>query len=206
MIPAARTRSGSQKARAHVLRAAYFFFLVIAVFALSYAGYMVASAHAYQAFEESRFENAPPKEVRHPLLIGDVIGEIRVARLGLKAIVTQGVSSQVLGRAVGHIPGSALPGQAGNVALAAHRDSFFRPLRHIRQGDSVMLNTRQGDFLYRVESILVVPPSDVQVLQTSGGHTLTLITCFPFDYVGPAPNRFVVQARQVGASAQTPPH
>jgi sortase A len=112
-------------------------------------------------------------------------------------MVVQGDSPGILRRAVGHIAETALPGEWGNVGLAGHRDSLFRPLRNIRAGDAITFQTLDGDFRYQVESTEVVPPGDTQVLQASRGRTLTLITCFPFDYVGSAPNRFVVHAREV---------
>ncbi len=133
---------------------------------------------------------------------GGIIGEMAVPRLGLKAIVAQGDSPKILQRAVGHIPETALPGETGNVVLAGHRDTFFRPLRHIRPGDVITLKTPHGDFQYRVESIAVVPPTDIRVLQPSSEKMLTLITCFPFYYVGSAPDRFIVRAREVGTSPE----
>jgi len=120
-----------------------------------------------------------------------------VPRLGLKAIVVQGDSPANLKRAVGHLSKSALPGEWGNVALAGHRDTFFRTLRDIRLGDEIKFKTRERSFEYLVESIEVVAPTDIRVLESSTGHDLTLLTCFPFHYVGPAPNRFVVRAREV---------
>jgi sortase A len=132
------------------------------------------------------------------LVDGGAIGEIRIPRLGLTAIVVQGDSAAVLRRAVGHLADTALPGEPGNVVLAGHRDTFFRPLRGVRAGDAITLRTRDGDFEYRVESTAVVPPSDVRALQPTGGRTLTFITCFPFSYVGSAPDRFIVRARERG--------
>jgi sortase A len=163
---------------------------------LAYAGYVVTETSAYQTTEIRRFEYSTlPVQPR----ILDVIGEITVARLGLKAIVVQGDSPRILRRAVGHLSKTALPGEFGNVALAAHRDTFFHPLRDIRQGDIVTLNVPGQQFRYEVDSTLVVSPSESGVLQHSSGRELTLITCFPFGYVGPAPNRFVVHAREIGS-------
>jgi sortase A len=191
--------------RTLVLRGAYYLFLAIGIAGLTYAGYSVVDAHAYQAraqnaFEESRIQNVSQSEESELVGQGAVIGEMQVPRLGLKSIVVQGDSDRILRRAVGHIPETALPGQSGNVALAGHRDSFFRPLRNIRSGDAIIFKTRNAEFQYQVESTAVVPPSDVSVLRPSGGRTLTLITCFPFYYIGAAPNRFVVRARQVEPS------
>src|ERR1700736_4685000 len=106
------------------------------------------------------------------LVEGDVIGEIQVARLGLNAMVVQGESRVDLRRAVGHIPKSALPGEWGNVVLAGHRDTFSRPLQSIRLGDEIRFKTQERSFEYLVESIAVVAPRDVQVLEPSTGHDL----------------------------------
>jgi sortase A len=199
MKSAGRVPIRPRGSHASIFRAASYFFLAVGLLALGYAGYVVVDAHAYQAYEESKFEAASPAQAPHLLVEGGVIGEIEVARLHLKAIVVQGDSHTLLRRAVGHIPETALPGTTGNVVLAGHRDTFFRPLRNIRLGDAITLKTPDGAFLYRVESTEVVPPSDMEVLNASSDRILTLITCFPFDYIGPAPNRFVVRARQLVA-------
>jgi sortase A len=185
--------------RASIFRAASYFFLAVGLLALGYAGYVVVDAHAYQAYEQSKFEATSLAQAPPTLVEGGVIGEIEVARLHLKAIVVQGDSHTLLRRAVGHIPETALPGTTGNVVLAGHRDTFFRPLRNIRLGDAITLKTPDGAFQYLVESTEVVPASDIQILNASSGRILTLITCFPFDFIGPAPNRFVVRARQLVA-------
>ena len=134
-----------------------------------------------------------------------MIGEMKIPRLELKTVVVQGESPKTLRRAVGHILETALPGEPGNVALAGHRDSIFRPLRGIQLGDAITIKTLDGEFVYQVESTEVVLPSDVQVLQPSKENTLTLITCFPFYYVGAAPKRFIVRARQTGRLPAQPP-
>ncbi len=165
--------------------------------ALGYAAYVVIDAKAYQAIEHRRFERARTDPAVAPALVdGGAIGEIHIPRLGLTAVVLQGESAAILQRAVGHLADTALPGESGNVVLAGHRDTFFRPLKRVRVGDVITLRTRQRDFEYVVESTAVVSPTDVQVLQQTGGRTLTLITCFPFSYVGPAPDRFIVRARE----------
>jgi len=128
---------------------------------------------------------------------GGLVGKLEIPRIGLSVMVVEGVDSADLKRAVGHIPGTALPGESGNIGLAGHRDTFFRPLRSIHRNDSIMLRTLQGSYRYRVVSTKVVPPGDVQVLYPTGRDTLTLVTCFPFDYVGPAPRRFIVRANRL---------
>jgi sortase A len=188
-----------------LLRAAYYFFLACGILGLGYATYVAVDARAYEAVEESRLSNVRPAQEPRAVAEGDVIGEMRIPRLALQAIVVQGESSRVLRRAVGHLSETALPGEAGNVTLAGHRDSFFRPLRSIQLGDAITIKTPDGEFQYQVESTQVVSPSDVQVLQQSSEKTLTLITCFPFYYVGPAPKRFIVRARQIGRLPVQPP-
>jgi sortase A len=173
-------------------------FLAAGVLALGYAAYVVADAKAYQAIEQQRFEQARYDAAAAPALIdGSSIGEIQIPRIGLTAIVVQGDSAATLRRAVGHLADTALPGESGNVVLAGHRDTFFRPLKGVQAGDVISLRTRAGDFEYRVESTAVVPPTDVRVLQPTAGRTLTLITCFPFSYLGSAPDRFIVRAREM---------
>ena len=188
---------GAASALRHVLRGACYFFLAFGVLALGYAGFVFADSHAYQALEMKKFEQPGRLSEPHILAEGDVIGEMQVPRLGLSVMVVQGDSHASLRHAVGHLAKSALPGEWGNVALAGHRDTFFRPLRDIRVGDEIRLKTPEHNFEYLVESIEVVAPTDIQVLEPSSGHDLTFITCFPFYYVGPAPKRFVVRAREV---------
>jgi len=202
MNPGSVATNNAGKLRTLVLRAAYYSFLTSGIVGLTYAGYVFVDARIYQAreqaaFEESRVENVSRSERPRLVIDGEVMGEMEVARLGLKVIVVHGDSPTILQRAVGHIPGTALPGQAGNVALAGHRDTFFRPLKDILPGDEITLKTPEGNFQYRVESTAVVPPTDVRGIQASGGRILTLITCFPFYYVGSAPDRFIVRARQI---------
>jgi len=183
--------------RVDILRGACYFFLAIGLLALGYAGFVFADSHAYQALEMKKFKQAGRLLEPRNLVEGDVIGEIQVPRLRLNAMVVQGDSPASLKRAVGHLIRSALPGEWGNVALAGHRDTFFRPLRDIRLGDEIRFKTRERSFEYRVESIEVVAPTDIRVLKSSTGHDLTLLTCFPIYYVGPAPKRLVVRAREV---------
>ncbi len=174
--------------------------LAAGLLALGYAAYVVIDAKTYQAIEQKRFEQARQDSAVAPALFdGGSIGEILIPRLGLTAMVIQGDSPAILQRAVGHLADTALPGELGNVVLAGHRDTFFRPLKRVRAGDAITLRTRGGDFEYLVESTAVVRPSDVQVIQPTNRRTLTLITCFPFSYVGPAPDRFIVRAREAGA-------
>lgn len=133
-----------------------------------------------------------------------LLGRLRIPRLQVSAMVREGADSGTLRRAIGHIPGTALPGRTGNVGLAGHRDTFFRALRNIEKDDTIDFETEAGTYRYAVQSTRIVSPRDVSVLTAAGGRTLTLVTCYPFYYVGSAPKRFIVRAVQVtnGASPQ----
>ncbi|HYM00014.1 MAG TPA: class D sortase [Blastocatellia bacterium] len=185
------------------LRAAYFVFLAVGTVALGYAVYRWFDVYCYQRVTTSRFEKvrdeipATRTIEEAPVSLGEVIGEIDLPRLGMKATVVQGDSEFLLRRAVGHLPDTALPGHAGNVALAAHRDGLFRPLRNVRPGDAILLRTRDRQIEYEVEWTAVVPPANTQVIEPTREPALTLVTCFPFYYVGAAPSRFIVRAREV---------
>ncbi len=126
-----------------------------------------------------------------------LIGKIEIPRLGLSAVVLEGDDGTTLRRAIGHIPGTVLPGETGNVGLAGHRDTFFRPLRDLRVKDQIEISTLRGNFKYEVESLWVVEPDDVRVLAQSDERVLTIVTCYPFSYIGAAPKRFIARARQI---------
>jgi len=179
-----------------VISWASYAFLLVGLMAAAYAGYLIGDAHIYQAIQLRRFDHRAPLSEPHVPIIGEALGEIEIPRLTLKAVILHGNSSVILRRGVAHLPETAMPGEWGNVVLAAHRDTFFRSLRGIRPGDVIRLRADVGTIEYTVESIQVVSPTIVQVLEPSNSRSLTLITCFPFEYVGPAPNRFIVRAEQ----------
>jgi sortase A len=153
---------------------------------------------------------APPPEP------GSVLGRVEIPRLHLGAIVREGVDTDTLGNAVGHVPSTALAGREGNFAIAAHRDTLFRALKDIQKGDLVDFQAPDGVFTYRISSLRIVKPSEVSVLRPDGGfrsgqfenvsyrpgssRLITLITCYPFYYVGSAPKRFIVQGELVSTS------
>jgi len=179
--------------------------ILFLVGAVSIAGamYTYASAHAFQSRELARFHayrDAPAPvgkaapAPRRSYAEGDAIGELRIERLKMDAVVAEGDSNAVLRRAVGHLSDTPMPGESGNVVLAAHRDTFFRPLKSIRAGDVIEIVTEDQIWRYRVDWSRVVSPSDTSVLGDAGGDSLTLVTCYPFEYVGRAPTRFVVRA------------
>jgi sortase A len=128
---------------------------------------------------------------------GQPIGRLEIPRVHLSVMVVNGDDDQTLGLAVGHLPDTPFPWQPGNSAFAGHRDTYFRPLENIQLDDEVRLVTTHGTYRYRVRRTLIVDPADVWVLAPAAQSTLTLVTCYPFRYVGPAPRRFVVQADRI---------
>lgn len=139
-------------------------------------------------------ESPMPNDARSP---DSALGRIEIPRLRIAAIVAEGSDAKTLRRAVGHIPSTALPGKPGNCALAGHRDSFFRGLGAVLVGDVITLVTPSGTYAYQVEWTEVVEPRRVDVIAPTPERSLTLVTCYPFAFVGHAPKRFVVRARQV---------
>jgi sortase A len=167
---------------------------------LGYVAYCYFCAYAFQRTQSisvNRFTAPAAPAIKHDIAEGTAIGRMEIARLGLSVTFLEGDSSSILRRAVGHVPGTAMPGEPGNIALAGHRDTFFRALRQIRDGDTVTVDTESGEYRYIVESTSIVAPTDTEVLNSRGRDELTLVTCYPFYYIGPAPDRFIVHARRL---------
>jgi len=137
--------------------------------------------------------------------LGSLVGRVEIPRLEVSAVVFEGTDDDVLDLGVGHLRGTALPGDDGNVVLAAHRDTFFRGLRKVREHDIVTLTTASGPRRYQVDSTRIVSPFDTAVAGPTPQPTLTLITCYPFEFLGHAPERFIVQAREIVESRQPAP-
>ena len=133
---------------------------------------------------------APPAGPRK----GDAIARLIIPRLSTNLYVVEGDDDKELRRGPGHMTGSAMPGTRGNCVIAGHRDTHFRVLKDIRRGDDILLQTRAGQFRYRVKATSIVWPKNTESLQPTPHGELNLITCYPFYYVGAAPKRFVVQA------------
>lgn len=203
-------RTGSLKG---ILQWAQRLFFAAAILLLGYCGFVVVDAWVFQQRETrvlqrllenhdkasaDSLEFRPATSTPGPPAVAasGLIGRIEIPRLGLSAVVVEGDKPTTLRRAVGHIPGTPLPGQSGNVAFTGHRDTFFRPLRNIRSDDIIVVTTLQGEYRYRVVSTKVVSVHDVAVLDPSENEILTLITCYPFYFVGPAPDRFIVRAER----------
>ena len=178
-------------------------------------GFLTGTASSTGATEAQR--QTPPSGMARPA-DGAILGRVQIARLNLAAVVREGVDAKVLSVAVGHVPSTALPGQPGNFAIAAHRDTLFRVLKDIEKGDLISFQAPAGTYTYKVVATRIVRPTDVSVLQPDGGglippaqtvssdgqpnRLLTMITCYPFYYVGSAPRRFIVEAELVSDTAK----
>jgi LPXTG-site transpeptidase (sortase) family protein len=177
----------------------------LAVILLVAAVAIVARGALYQRVQGARLDArlAQPGRAaaRIPVKHGDVIGRLEVPRLGLSVIVAEGDDTGTLSVAAGHLSDSPLPWDDGNSVVAAHRDSYFRPLQRIRHGDVVRLTTIRGVLLYKVVDASIVEPDDLSVMDPTPNASLTLITCYPFSFVGTAPQRFIVRAERVNEGA-----
>jgi sortase A len=191
------------------------FFLLAGILAVALALVEMLLPVAWQIWANREFdrrmsERRGAPEVRRQPEIGaeipkdGLIGRLIIPRLSLSAIVREGINSATLSLAAGHIPGTALPGARGNTAVAGHRDTLFRGLKDVQPGDIIEFETFNGSLKYRVRSTEVVKPTDIGVLQSGRENELTLVTCFPFYYIGSAPDRFIVKASQFSASPMTP--
>ncbi len=174
--------------------------LAVAAALLGYGAFVVSDIWIYQRHESRILDVPHPRlapQSSTALVTGELLGRIEIPRLALSVIVSEGTDEATLRRAAGHIEGTQMPGKPGNVGLAGHRDTLFRPLRNIRRDDVIVLTTLQGLYRYRVVSTKVVSPYDVAVLHPDSHEILTLVTCYPFYFVGPAPDRFIVRAERV---------
>ena len=202
---------------------ARYFFLALAVACLGFFGYTYLARVLYQTHESWEFDRTPrlsaaavvassgkvaaagrvggaswrPAPSSRLPLATAIIGRLSIPRLHLSAMVREGTDRDTLMLAIGHIPATALPGEAGNVGVAGHRDTFFRGLKDLKTNDEIRFSTLGGNFKYVVESLIIVEPDNIGVLAGSSENVLTLVTCYPFSYIGSAPKRFVVRARQV---------
>ena len=190
--------------------------IVLGLLCLVYYSVMTVHAWRYQRAAKSQVEQMvsierPPAaravvaDVPNPPKAGELIGRVDIPRLKLSAAIAEGDDDRTLGKAVGHLPDTPFPWQRrGNVALAAHRDGLFRALEKIRIGDDVRVVTERGEFRYQVKKTHIVDPDDVWVIAPTDTPMITLITCYPFSFVGNAPHRFIVQAEllsDIGGSA-----
>jgi len=171
--------------------------------AVSYVALTLLHARLYQEAADSSLEKQIFAQEQHKVSLstvvakqGDVLGRIVIPRLGMKVAILEGTSAHILGLGIGHIEGTALPGEPGNAGIAGHRDTYFRGLKNIRANDEIQIQTATGLSRYLVDWVRIVAPNNTGILAPSGGSALTLITCYPFHFIGAAPQRFVVHARK----------
>ena len=195
-------------------------FAVLGLLALGYWAVELVGARLYQVQEMRRFtykrqaephtagtasrpKSAATAERPYPST-GSAVAMLAIPRLRMSAIVLEGAEERELKLGPGHIRGTSLPGDGGNIGVAGHRDTFFRPLRLIRRNDTIKVMVQAREYEYRVSSTEIVGPDDIQVLYPTGHETLTLVTCYPFDFVGAAPKRFIVRAELLCGASRTP--
>ena len=183
-------------------------YLVPTVYGAAMSRLAVAEFRA-QSPSHREWDSARVRAYQHSLLVKFAPPEavLRIPRLGLEVPVLEGTDDLTMNRGTGHVPGTALPGEPGNVAIAGHRDGFFRSLKDVTPGERIDLERPNGQVdHYTVDGFQIVQPSDTSALKATTDSTLTLVTCYPFRFVGSAPQRFVVRATLVStsSSAQNP--
>jgi sortase A len=179
------------------------FLFIAGAFAVCYVAVTLLHARFYQEAANNTLQQQMQSQEQHkanpPAAVvkeGDLLGRIEIPRLGMKVAILEGTRSRTLRLGVGHIGGTALPGEPGNIGIAGHRDTFFRGLKDIRASDEIQIQTPTGLSDYEVDWVKIVPPDDTAVLAPSAESDLTLVTCYPFYFIGAAPQRFVVHARK----------
>jgi sortase A len=228
MRRAEQTRVPSESTRLirAFLRFSHWILFVAGLALLIRSGYVVIDSLIYQSLAKREFIRAVAahrarslhSESPSPLASGDArpvraawmeqtpgpIARLEIPRLNVSAMVLQGASDTALSRGPGHIENTAYPGEHGNVGIAGHRNTIFRPLERIQPGDEIVITTVDNTYRYRVSFTKIVLGTAGSVLDPALGDVLTLVTCFPFDYIGSAPNRFIVRALPEAAGKQLP--
>jgi len=178
--------------------------ITLGILLLLYVGSVTYRAHRLEreARRETRGQAgvlifAERDEIRSRAKATGRIGHMEIPSIRLEATVLEGIDSRALGLGVGHVPRTAFPGEPDNAALAAHRDTHFSKLRRVEKGDSIRIATAEGIFSYVVDSTFIVKPDRGDLLHPTGRPMLTLVTCYPFGWIGPAPKRFIVRASGV---------
>jgi len=177
--------------------------MLTGVLALAYVGLTLLNARSFQNAASQTLDKQihtvglrPIIQARKIVKEGDVVGRIEIPRIGMSVMVLQGTTARTLRLGAGHIEGTALPGEAGNVGIAGHRDTFFRGLKDIHRDDEILLQTVDGIARYKVDWIQITAPGDGGIVSPTTESGLTLVTCYPFHYIGAAPERYVVHARR----------
>jgi len=192
----------------HFLRWTHRVFLLTGVLALLYVGLTLLYARVYQQAANTTLEEQIKVDDQRPAGLplpaikkrevreGDLLGRMEIPRLGVRVAILEGTTSKTLRLGLGHIVATPLPGAEGNIAIAGHRDTWFRDLKQIREKDQIEIVTVSGLSRYQVDWIQIVTPGDTGILDSPAGSSLTLVTCYPFHYIGAAPERFIVHARK----------
>jgi len=202
MIPATERPWLATRGRLFLRWTRWFLFIAGAL-AVSYVALTLLHARLYQEaagkalekqlYEQEQHKANPPRAAAKE---GDLLGQIEIPRLRLKVAILEGTTSPTLRLGAGHIKGTALPGEPGNTGIAGHRDTYFRGLKDIRDSDEIQIQTATGLSRYEVDWVRIVAPDDIGVLAPSAESAITLVTCYPFHYIGPAPERFIVHAHK----------
>jgi sortase A len=177
--------------------------MLAGVLALAYVALALFNAWQFQRAASRTLENQIHAEEQHAILPaghpakeGDLLGRMEIPSIGVSVMILQGTTPQTLRLGVGHIDGTALPGESGNIGIAGHRDTFFHGLKDIRRDDEIQLQTVDEIARYKVDWIQITAPSDGGIVSLTTESGLTLVTCYPFHYIGAAPERYVVHARR----------
>ena len=193
----------TRRRRSNVLRWFANILLIAGLMAVAVSVASFITTAAWQQWQNRAFDRVravagkqaqSPKQIGTHVENGAILGRLVIPRLHVQSIIREGSDTRVLSVALGHIPGTAFPGQQGNIGVAGHRDTLFRSLRHVRDNDEITFETPGATYVYRVKSTEIVKPTDVAVLNPGPTRELTLVTCYPFDYIGSAPDRFIVKA------------
>jgi sortase A len=175
--------------------------LLTGVLALGYVALVLIGARLYQREASLTLEKQIHAEAEHKTALprkaikeGDVLGRIEIPKIGVSVAILEGTTSRTLRLGVGHIEGTALPGEPGNIGIAGHRDTYFRVLKDIRNDDEILLQAASGSVRYKVDWIQITDPRDGAIISATAQSGLTLVTCYPFHYIGAAPERYVVHA------------
>jgi sortase A len=178
--------------------------MLTGVLAFAYVALTLFNARLFQKAASSTLESQiqaaglhPSIQAKNVVKEGDLLGRIEIPRIGMSVMVLQGTTSKSLRLGVGHINGTALPGESGNIGIAGHRDTFFRGLKDVHRDDEVLLQTTSGIARYEVDWIQITAPGDGGILSLTKEPGLTLVTCYPFHYIGPAPERFIIHAHRL---------
>jgi len=176
---------------------------IIGALTLSYVALTLLYAKHYQEAAGNALDKQIYAEEQHKASSsqavakeGDVLGRIEVPRLKLRVAILEGTTAHTLRLGVGHIGGTALPGTDGSIGIAGHRDTYFRGLKDIHKNDEIIIQTARGISTYEVDWIRITDPADGGIMAPTADSGLTLVTCYPFHYIGAAPERYVVHAHR----------